>query len=493
MKKILYIVLFAITNVALFATDFTDYMSSIPYDSVKQKLSNVEQREFDKIYFENGLPYYDDKLIKLYLTVSGIVDENEFNSYLQQFESLVQKSRGISGINSLNNYNKAERLLHFLHDESFATELKGPAAGYNIGIRETLDHKRYNCYKSALIYNSLLDYYGYNTYLVLVPEHIYSVVIVDGKEIPVETTNRFGFDPFNAGDPEFKRKFDKPNITLRRTNYRKRTPINNISVVGIVYSNQILLYAGKETYPGYPVTLDYEKAALLGVLGLYVMKNEAALGNNALIPFYHITENSIQSDPLKLETELDRYNTILSIDYLAPYAKPFKRNKNVLLLQNIDAYREKKYGVADSLSISELNNSFANTLNFVENISTDDGITDSIWNNSLIVYSDALEVKTKENSYTSIKLYIDSMRLLMQNSDLQKSKVYSKYNDRLKRYGSVRLNNYIAELMNSEKYEQALSEGKQAIAHIKDIDYYDSRVIKTLESNIEKVEKFLQQ
>ncbi len=475
-----------------FAVSFNEYINNIEYKGVTDKLTDVEKREFSKIYFDNDLPLYEDRLIKLYLVASEINTESEFNSYLKQFEALVSKARQIEGLNNLNRYNKAERLLHFLHDESFSKELTGPAAGYNIGIKETLDTKVYNCYKSALIYNALLEYFDYQTYLVLVTEHIYSVVIIDGKEISVETTNRYGFDSYNNGGADFKRKFDKPNISLQRKNYRSKNPIDNVTAAGIIYNNLLLLYAGREKYPGYPVPVDMERSALLGMLGLFITGENEAISNNVQYPFYRITEAKVKGDPLLLDEQYSKMYNIISHPNIAAYNKQYRRNLSILVMDSLPLYREKRYGKDNSLSVNELIKSYKNSLFQIEKYSLRDEITDSAWNNTIIQFMQSLKSKSDTTTYEGIINYTNAAYALINDETLKQSNYYTKYKEMLSQYPTTELNNYIAGLINNNKHRQAFREAETGISYLKEINFYHPQTMRTLERNRNTIQQYLQ-
>ncbi|MCL2759905.1 MAG: hypothetical protein FWD22_06795, partial [Treponema sp.] len=55
----------------------------------------------------------------------------------------------------------------------------------------------YNCVSSAALFIILCRSMGINTSGVITKEHAFVIVHIDGQDIDVETTNRFGFDPGN--------------------------------------------------------------------------------------------------------------------------------------------------------------------------------------------------------------------------------------------------------------------------------------------------------
>ncbi len=468
----------------LFANNFSSYLGKIPYDSVVSELTPIEEREIEKITFKDGTPVYNDRIIRLYLVASGINTEAEFRHYFTLFEDLVQQAKELDGPGELNRYNMAERLLHFMHDEIFKTEITGRAAGYNIGVRETLDKKRFNCYKSALLYNALLEYFDYKSYLVLVPEHIYSVVLIDGRRISVETTNRFGFDTYNDGYPENQRKFDKPNVLLNRKNYRDKTPVDNVTVAGIIYNNLLLLYADQEQYPGYPVKTDMNRAALLGMLGLYITGDNKAIANNVQYPFFRLTEDRVKQDPQNLEKAYDDFMQIINHPYITAYSKPYRRNASILVLESLPAYRKSVYGDPSTLTLDRLAESYRDSLVTLEKLSLDRSITDSGWNNTVIQYMENVDGKVNMDSYEGVRSYITAAHELINDERLRTSPSYGRHRDLLARYATTELNNYIAALINSKNYRQAYAESRKGASYLRQLDFSHSATMRTLERNM---------
>jgi len=320
----------------LFSGDFSLFIKDIPYEEVKKNITALEIKEFNKITFKNKRPTYKGPLIRLYFLASGINTPETMKQYMNQYNSLLKYIKSKLRSKKLNKYNKAEYILHLIHSKLFIKVQTGAAAGYNIGIKKTFDEKAYNCYKSALIYNSILSDLGFVTALISVPEHIYSIVYIDGQYIDVETTSRYGFDPYNKGRPNYKRKFDKKNIRFSIRYYSKKTPVNNIPVLITLYHNRVVATTGEAVFYGVNLQKDFKRAAAMALLESYLDQFESTFANESLMHrFYEIMKISIKENPTKLQNEATKYRNFL---YSLPQnvkKKNYLRNKDIFIGQHI--------------------------------------------------------------------------------------------------------------------------------------------------------------
>lgn len=489
MKKYL-IVLLLLWSPSLFGMTFEEYISSTGYEDVNNTITQKEINELSKINRTSGSLTYNDKLIKLYLIGSEINEEPRFSRYIDQFEGLVSKARQSSDRKGLSGYNQAEWLLHFLHDELFKIEITGSGAGYNIGIQETLDEHLFNCYKSALIYNAFLEYFGYQTYLVLVPEHIYSVVYIDGTPVEVETTNAYGFDPHNRGLPKYTRKFDNPNIKFDEPRYSVTQPIDNISVISIIYNSRLLLYTGQKKYQGVNTGINMKRAAALGLIGLYISPDDKSIANNVQFPFFTITKNQILTSPGNFESEYERFYSLIQKPEIKSSNAPYLRNLSILLMDSLKPIRTYRYGNLSTKGLDAITKAFSESLLLLEKYSLDNDVTDAAWNNTVIEYLETLETRIHFSAVTDTETFARQCMNLFNNEKLQSSTYAPKYRKTAERTVTVHLNNYVAQLIESGQYAKAVKDADTGIIILKkQLDFYDNEVMRSIELNRDNAKK----
>ncbi len=314
------------------AENFTEYLASFRYPEVERRVVPLEARELDRITGGPSGKTYPDRILRLYLVASEINTEPELGRYEAEVRGLVDGARAALGggrYAGLDEYNRAEFLLGYLHDRLFKTSAAGSGAGYNVGIRETFDTGLFNCYKSALIYNGLLEYFGYRAGYVQVPNHIYSVVYVGGLPVEAETTSRYGFDPYGRGLPEFRRRFDAPNVVFNKREYRDKKEADRLSVLSQVYHNRASLYSGDAYYSGLSVTKDLERALALRFMGNYLdSAGDPWCYSNLLVTMMQYETEILRDDPARLPAEFDRFVKLME--------RPGYREQSAVTLRNFE-------------------------------------------------------------------------------------------------------------------------------------------------------------
>ncbi len=479
-------------TISLFAqtpAGFTDVIKLFNYPEISAQYSELEQTEFGKISFTPKINY-PDKLIRLYLLASGITDTKDFNLYLAQFEKLFKKSLSDMNGKKLNDYNRAEFILHFLHKNLFKKVIEGTGAGFNIGIRDTLSSGLYNCYRSALIYNALMEYHGYKTYLVLVPDHIYSVVEINNKQIDVETTNQFGYDPFNKGLPEFKRLFDEKNIMFRKTTYYSKTPIDNISVLTSVYSNRMLLYSGDKVFSGEAVQINKYKALSLGIIGFFLNNNDPIIINNILVTASHIFSDKVKADRNSIYTEYDKLLSLMNIPSFVNKSKPFKHNAQLILANDINNQR-KLFLKNNQDSVKLISRFTDDFINYKKYFSDNKEVYSTSTYNSTLELAEILQIYFPLNNYNNFENCLINLLYFFDQKEI--SEVIDSQN--LKNISvniiSIKINNHAVTLASNNKTAEAAELLNAAITLLKKNGLNEKKSMQLLEQNYELLSKQL--
>ena len=411
------------------ANPFLDYLEIFDYREIRENIRPAELEEFGKIRISGGVISYPENVLKLYIIASEVTDPEEIGAYMERFRSLKRLADEKLGKLSLNRYNTAEFLLHFLHDTMFRENQTGELSSYNIGIRETLDSGKFNCYKSALIYNGFLEYYGFSSAYVWVPNHIYSSVIIDEKPIDVETTNRFGFDPRDAGSPAYARKFHQKNVQLLKHSYGSKKPLDNFSVMTHVYVNRSNIYSGLVSYEGPRMGKNPGRAAALSVLGNYLnIQGDREIRDNMLYKIFLITQESLASNPGAIDPERTRYRKILDHPLFMDLRGVHLRNLEVALARAIQETRERRAAGAPGGDMKALREIFGDEISMArkyieENIQVRQGT----WNNSIAAFGTILEKRIPQNDLEGIMSYGRLMMDLLSAESLKENNFVEKY------------------------------------------------------------------
>ena len=151
---------------------------------------------------------------------------------------------------------KAEFILQYLHTILRTYSL------YQTRVDTVFTNGVYNCVSSAVLYMILCESAGIRTSAVITKEHAFIMVHIDGQNIDVETTNRYGFDPGNR--KEFHDHFGRLTgfSYVPAQNYRDRQTINHLELISLILNNRIADFERRNNYfDAVPLAID--RAVLL--------------------------------------------------------------------------------------------------------------------------------------------------------------------------------------------------------------------------------------
>ena len=143
-----------------------------------------------------------------------------------------------------------------------------------------LSNGSFNCVSSSVLYMILCKSVGVDVTGIITKDHAFTSVYVDGKNIDVETTNRFGFDPGTR--KEFHDQFGRQTgfAYVPPGNYRDRHAISQIEFVSIILRNRISELEDRNRFAE-AIPLAIDRAALLHGAELTVSRR-----NYSAIPFF---------------------------------------------------------------------------------------------------------------------------------------------------------------------------------------------------------------
>ena len=152
---------------------------------------------------------------------------------------------------------RAEFILTYMHSNILRSY-----SLYQTRVDTIFTNGRFNCVSSAVLYMILCESAGINTSAVVTRDHAFVIVHIDGQDIDVETTNRYGFDP--GSRREFHDNFGTLTgfAYVPAHNYRDRRTISKIELVSLIFINRIADHERQNRYAdSVPVAID--RAALL--------------------------------------------------------------------------------------------------------------------------------------------------------------------------------------------------------------------------------------
>ncbi|MDR0323693.1 MAG: hypothetical protein LBI12_04510, partial [Treponema sp.] len=152
---------------------------------------------------------------------------------------------------------RAEFILTYLHRNTLRT--------YSINqtrVDTIFANGNFNCVSSAVLYMLLCNSAGIDTSGVVTKDHSFVTVHINGENIDVETTNRFGFDPGNRREfhDQFGRLTGFSYVPAR--NYHDRQTISKIELISLILNNRISELEKQNRYSD-AVQLAFDRAALL--------------------------------------------------------------------------------------------------------------------------------------------------------------------------------------------------------------------------------------
>lgn len=172
------------------------------------------------------------------LIASG-VSSRDLLKYIQKIDSLYNHIALRWSMAKRSDIDKGKIILNFLHRTTFKTYHP-----YATEIQQTLDHGRFNCVSSTLLFNILCERFQVNTQGIEIPTHIYSgIVDPHSKKIAqeVQTTSPLGFwikeIPYN----EF---ISHPDIQ----SWKGKRFVGKVALVAVIYYNRGIYWISQKNY-----------------------------------------------------------------------------------------------------------------------------------------------------------------------------------------------------------------------------------------------------
>ena len=133
---------------------------------------------------------------------------------------------------------------------------------YQTRVDTIFTNGSFNCVSSAVLYIIFCESAGIRTSAVVTRQHAFVMVHIDGQDIDVETTNRYGFEPGSRREfhDQFGRLTGFSHVPVQ--NYRDRQTINIIQLITLIFNNRIVEHERRNRFAdGVPLSID--RAVLL--------------------------------------------------------------------------------------------------------------------------------------------------------------------------------------------------------------------------------------
>ncbi|WP_052294266.1 tetratricopeptide repeat protein [Desulfosudis oleivorans] len=187
------------------------------------------ERTFFEDLADGGLSGYDD--YDAFLIASGIVDPRAFSRYRPRIRAI--RSRALAGVDrNAAPYDRGKTLLFWLHDNVLRTYSEtSNLAG------DLLDKGAFNCLSSTILYCLLAKDLGLSVSGVLAPGHTFCLLADGDRQIVVETTNRYGFEPGRVEEEAIEGGVRQ--VTVPETVYETTKTVPLYGLMALLYVNTL--------------------------------------------------------------------------------------------------------------------------------------------------------------------------------------------------------------------------------------------------------------
>jgi hypothetical protein len=166
-------------------------------------------------------------LADAFFIASGIRDERKLNEARRKYAEILSTLK-----TDLAPYpkddQKGDYLLQWLHQKVFTSYQPHATDAYSL-----LKQGTFNCLSSCLLYGILAKDLGYQVTGIAVEHHAFCRFYSKSGGKDVETTTAFGFNPGR------ELVLDTKIVSVPRTQYRNRTEMSLLEMMGLIYTNHM--------------------------------------------------------------------------------------------------------------------------------------------------------------------------------------------------------------------------------------------------------------
>jgi len=174
------------------------------------------------------------------LIASGASDE-EIALYVEQLHKSVadcnqEIEKKAKQQENFSTADKVEQTLHFIYD-TLITTYSEKQTRLDVAISD----KSYNCVSSALLFMYFMKKQDIPVTANETPLHAFCTVQIEGKDVDVETTNPWGYNPGVKKQIVSDSLSQKKYVSVPAKKYANRHAVDDRRIIALVYANRIVL------------------------------------------------------------------------------------------------------------------------------------------------------------------------------------------------------------------------------------------------------------
>lgn len=201
-----------------------------PFQRYEGRLSDLEVRLFDDAIDSK---WDHHSLILAALIAGGVDDAERLAQAMDRFETLVRKAAASIETGAAAEV-RARQLFDFMHREVLVN-------GYELectDLAATLEHGKFNCVSSTVLFNCLAARFGLDAVGIELPGHAMSRLHLAGKDVDVETTCPAWFSLQH--DPKRRAALIAKTIgvDLQAPGARPGREVSSVELVAMIYYNR---------------------------------------------------------------------------------------------------------------------------------------------------------------------------------------------------------------------------------------------------------------
>lgn len=213
---------------------------------------DYDTRITDEIISSNVLSAYN--FINISFVASGASGDEITNDILKLQNLFLEFQNELNIKKIVENEQAAEYALNFLYENLF-TSYSINQTKVNVAINNGI----YNCVSSTIIYMYFIKSLGITVSAVETPNHSFCTVSFEDKQIDVETTNPYGFNPGVKKDISTNINKKKYAVVPAKDYYGRKN-IDDKRIIALIYNNRIVALQKQKNDKGtIPLAIDAMK------------------------------------------------------------------------------------------------------------------------------------------------------------------------------------------------------------------------------------------
>ncbi len=194
--------------------------------------ANDMEAAFLKSYMQTGD-------VEAALIASGIAPQNykKYESDFAKWKRDIQNSLP----HNASQEQIARQIGYYLHDNVYSSYRLSATT-----LKDVFETGHFNCLSATIIMMIMLRAFGISTEAIVLPTHVYTSAVLDGKKVEIENTMREGLAI--SQDPEVQRQFNRLTGFDYRSAGAVKTEISWVESLGLLYSNRSYFDAQRQNH-----------------------------------------------------------------------------------------------------------------------------------------------------------------------------------------------------------------------------------------------------